>query len=151
MATVSKRVEEPHGARLYNGDCMRQAEFHRLYCEMPEDYRAELIGGIVFEPSPVSNFHGTGHADLGYLLKSYSVATPGTKVGVAVTVILSDEDEVQPDGVLRIAQECGGKSSVSPEGYITGPPEMVAEVAYSSRAIDLHLKKARYALAGIVE
>ncbi|HEY9786571.1 MAG TPA: Uma2 family endonuclease [Candidatus Obscuribacterales bacterium] len=151
MATAHKRVEEPRRARLYNGDHMGQKLFHRIYCQMPSDYHAELIGGIVFEPSPVSVWHGTGQIDLGYLLKSYSMATRGTKVAAGATLILSDEDEVEPDLMLRVAQERGGASYTTRDGFIKGAPELVAEIAYSSRAIDLHMKKERYALAGVVE
>ncbi len=151
MATLPRRIEESHTDRLYNGDRMLRDEFHRIYCEMRADYRAELIGGIVFEPSPVSYFHGTHHGLLAYLLGAYVASTRGTEMAGNATLILSEEDEVQPDLMLRISQACGGRSVITKDGYIEGAPELVAEVAYSSRAIDLHLKKERYALAGVGE
>lgn len=151
MATASRRLSKPHLRRLYNGDRMMRDEFHRMYCEMPEDYRAELIGGIVFEPSPVSYFHGTHHALLAHLFCTYAASTPATEVADNATLILSEEDEVQPDLMLRISQERVGRSRITKDGYVEGAPELVAEVAYSSRAIDLHLKKERYALAGVTE
>lgn len=129
---------------------MTREEFHRAYCEMPEDYRAELIGGIVFEPSPVSYPHGRNHVRLSFLLESYAEATFGTEVADNATLKLSDDDEVQPDLLLRIVQNLGGQSREA-HRYIEGAPELVAEIAYSSRAIDLHLKKDRYALAGVLE
>ncbi len=151
MATGARSLEEPHPVRLYNGDCMMREEFHRIYDQMPEDYRAELIAGIVFEPSPVSYGHGTCHSRLTYLLETYSASTFGTEVAGDATLILGDEDEMQPDLMLRITDTHGGQSHITEYGYIAGAPELVAEVAYSSRAIDLHLKKERYALAGAVE
>ncbi|HEY9870195.1 MAG TPA: Uma2 family endonuclease [Candidatus Obscuribacterales bacterium] len=151
MATASKQLEESRPERLYNGDRITQKEYHRIYCQMPEDYRAELIGGIVFEPSPATYFHGSHLSHLAYLLESYSVATPGTGVAGDATLILSDEDEPQPDLMLRISEEHGGQSRISKDGYVEGAPELVAEIAYSSRAIDLHLKRERYALAGVIE
>jgi len=118
---------------------------------MPDSYRAELLGGIVFEPSPVSYAHGQSDGDLTWLLREYAGATPGTGVAHNVTVMLSDDDEVQPDLILRIDRKFGGMSRETREHYIVGPPELVAEIAYSSRAIDLHFKKERYALAGVIE
>lgn len=152
MASVPKRVSEKcFPALLHNGDRMMREEFHRAYSQMPEDYRAELIGGIVFEPSPLGYSHGTNHGRLGSLFDIYSIHTPGTGMADNATVMLSEEDEVQPDLILRIIEELGGKSRLTGDGYLAGAPELVAEVAHSSRAIDLHLKKERYALAGVLE
>jgi len=134
---------------LHNGDTMSQVDFHRAYKLMPDGYKAELVGGIVFEPSPLGYPHGTSHVRLSYLLESYVIATPGVECADNATVILSDEDEVQPDLVLRVNDQSGGQSNV--EDYIQGAPELVAEVAHSSRAIDLHRKKERYRKTGVSE
>ncbi|HEY9870532.1 MAG TPA: Uma2 family endonuclease [Candidatus Obscuribacterales bacterium] len=149
MAAIPRQFHT--SCRLHNGDRMTRAEFHRVYSAMPEDYRAELIAGMVFEPSPVSYPHGKVHSRLGHLFEVYTATTPGTEIAVDATVMLSEEDEVQPDLMLRIVRESGGRSWETPKHYIEGAPELVAEVAYSSRAIDLHLKKERYALAGVLE
>lgn len=151
MATFPRALNEGQVLRLHNGDRMKRQEFHTAYCQMPEDYKAELIGGIVFEPSPLGWSHGKNHTRLNYLLEAYATRTPGTEVGDNATVILSEDDEVQPDLVLRTVQTCGGKSRLTDDDYVEGAPELVAEVASSSRAIDLHLKKERYALAGVLE
>jgi len=151
MAIKSLQCTEEEGPELRNGDCMTRQEFHRAYCAMPESYRAELIGGIVFEPSPVSYAHGQSDVDFACLLREYALATPGTGVAHNVTVILSDDDEVQPDLILRVDRKFGGASRETKEHYIVGPPELAAEIVYSSRAIDFHLKKERYALAGVIE
>lgn len=148
MATARK------GSELYlrNGDCMLRSEFHRRYSEMPEGYRAELIKGIVFEPpSPVSYWHGDYHAQLIFLLKTYAMQTPNVGLADNSSVFLSEEDEVQPDLMLRLLQDAGGNSRLTDKGFVDGAPELVAEIAYSSRAIDLHLKKDRYQLAGVAE
>ena len=134
---------------IYNGDHMTRRQFHLMYCDMPDGYRAELIGGVVFEPSPVSSVHSEFHLDLGYILRRYSRYTPGVRGGDNGTVILSDEDEVQPDLYLRF--ESGGNSKKDKGKFIVGAPELVAEVAYSNCAIDLHLKKQRYAMHGAIE
>lgn len=150
MASVPQRQSDEGLVVLHNGDRLKQREFHRYYSQMPTSYRAELIGGIVYEPSPVSWYHSTHHVRLGFLLETYSSRTPHTEVGDNATVILSDDDELQPDLVL-LNTSAKRQSRLSKKGYVEGAPELVAEIAYSSRAIDLHLKKERYAIAGVVE
>ncbi len=90
----------------------------------------------------------------------YSIRTPGLEVGGNTTVILSNDDEVQPDLVLLIPPALGGQTHTvelprrkaqSPIPYIKGPPELVAEIADSSLDIDLGVKKDRYAAGGVLE
>jgi hypothetical protein len=135
---------------------MAQPAFHRACEAMPESYRAELIGGIVFEPSPAGYEHGRSDMRMACLLEHYAAMTRGLETCHNATVILGAKDEVQPDVLLRVMPEFGGQShntkkkKKSPR-YITGAPELLAEVAHTSRAIDLHLKKDRYSLAGVLE
>ena len=137
--------------KLRAGDRLSRDEFHYAYHQMPEHYRAELLGGIVFEPSPLALPHGKVHARLISLFDAYAASTPGTEVADNATVILGDQDEVQPDVMLRVLPKHGGRSKTTKDGYVKGAPELVAEVAHSSRAIDLHLKKERYASTGVLE
>jgi Uma2 family endonuclease len=146
-----KTTGEGGSPQLCNGDRMNQQEFHYAYEQMPPQFRAELLGGIVFEPSPLSYTHARSHAGLSHLFSDYAWGTAGTEVADNATVILSDEDEVQPDLLLRISHKYGGRSRLTEDDYVSGAPELVAEVALSSRAIDLHLKKERYALSGVLE
>jgi Uma2 family endonuclease len=44
-----------------------------------------------------------------------------------------------------------GRASIDADGYITGAPELVAEIAASSASYDLHQKKRAYLRAGIQE
>ncbi|HEY9789822.1 MAG TPA: Uma2 family endonuclease [Candidatus Obscuribacterales bacterium] len=137
---------------LHNGDCMNQREFHGLYEKMPEGFRAELIQGICYVSEPVSQPHSDHDFDLIGLASVYETYTQGIRGGTNATVILGEEDEVQPDVILRISPEFNGQSGNAYEGkYISGAPELVGEIAYSSRAIDLHAKKRRYQLAGVIE
>lgn len=132
---------------------MSQSEFHRAYAAMPENFRAELIGGIVFEPAPSGLPHGEYDSRLGYLFEHYAAHTRGLRTARNASVIMSDEDEVQPDVLLRVLPEYGGQSKYTKTKVpmVKGAPELVAEIAHSSRAIDLHLKKKRYALTGVKE
>jgi Uma2 family endonuclease len=155
MATaVRHRYPNPQVGALRNGDCMNQKEFHFLYEQMPEGFWAELINGIVFVAEPVGIQHGNNDLRLGTVLDIYRSKTKGVFAGHNVTVILGKKDEVQPDVVLRVLPAYGGQSKDTGKAkarYILGAPELIAEVAYSSRSIDLHLKRERYTSAGARE
>jgi hypothetical protein len=71
--------------------------------------------------------------------------------GIDATTILGEESEPQPDLHLRILSECGGRSRVNEDEYIVGPPELLAEVAHSSLAIDMNQKRQDYERAGVGE
>jgi Uma2 family endonuclease len=133
----------PAVAPLVAGQRLNQAAFHERYEAMPPGIRAELIGGIVFMPSPV----GDRHSDVTFLainwLGHYSIATPGVKGGTEASTALDDLAEVQPDALLRILPERGGQTRKH-GNIIAGAPELVVEVANSSRAKDLGPKLADY-------
>ena len=77
--------------------------------------------------------------------------TPGVEAGDNATVILGETSEPQTDLMLRIATG-KGSSQLTEEGqYVVGPPELVAEIAHSSRALDLHQKLDDYQAAGVSE
>ena len=135
---------------LHTGDRMTQPEFHRICEQMPESFSAELIGGIVYVASPLKIQHGNNHLSLGSLLFYYESATLGVQSGDNVTVILGEEGEPQPDVFLRILPEFGGRTRTEND-YVVGGPELAAEIANSSRSIDLHAKKVDYARYGVLE
>ena len=138
--------------RLHAGDRLTRAEFHRIYELQPEHVRAELIGGIVYMASPVSLRHSNPHSNLLFAAKTYQAATPGVHTGNAASVFLDDANEPQPDVSLRVRPEFGGRTRDTADGqYIVGPPELVIEVAHSTRRFDLHDKRAAYAAAGVQE
>jgi hypothetical protein len=136
---------------LQNGDRMNREEFHRAYEQAPKHFRAELIGGVVYVASPLRRRHSTHHNRLGMVFSLYELNTPGTEAGDNATVILGDESEPQPDLYLRVLPEFGGQSTTDSKDYVQGPPELLAEVAHSSRSIDLHAKRADYASNGVRE
>ena len=133
-----------------NGDRMDQPTFHRLYLRTPEKLKAELLGGIVFMASPVNLDHSEPDSLISLLLGGYRARTPGTKHFGNGTVILGAKDEPQPDQILYVRPEFGGLTRI-PDRQLHGPPELVVEVAMSSRSRDLNLKRRRYYLAGIPE
>jgi Uma2 family endonuclease len=152
MATVPKAVVPPADLpELHSGDRMTRVEFHRIYEQMPPDFKAELIGGIVYVASPLRRRHGTDHLPLATLFYLYRLSTPGVEAGDNATVLLGEEEEPQPDLYLRLLPEHGGQSRTTPDDYVEGAPELVAEIAHSSRAIDLHGKRRDYTRSGVRE
>jgi Uma2 family endonuclease len=152
MATVSRPEPSPAEPwELHNGDRMTREEFHRIYERMPEDFRAELIGGIVYVASPLKRRHGTNHLPLGTVFFAYEGNTPGVESGDNTTILLGEEGEPQPDLFLRILPEFGGQSRTTADDYMQGAPELVAEIAHSSQAIDLHAKRRDYTRYGVTE
>jgi Uma2 family endonuclease len=137
---------------LENGDRLTRYEFERRYNAMPHLNRAELIEGVVYMAAALRfRSHGQPHASLMTWLGNYTVATPGVALGDAPTVRLDLDNEPQPDAVLLIESQSGGRSRVSDDDYIEGTPELVVEIAASSAAIDLGDKKRAYRRNGIPE
>jgi Putative restriction endonuclease len=134
---------------LNAGDKLTREEFLRRWHMHPEIKRAELIGGIVYMPSPVSVDHGDTDIPVGTWLGVYMAGTPGCIASDNATTFLLD-DSPQPDKHLRLVSECGGTSQVI-DGYLHGPPELTAEVCKSSVAYDLHQKLDLYEAAGVKE
>jgi Uma2 family endonuclease len=134
---------------LENGDRLTRAEFERRYEAMEKVKKAELIEGVVHMPTPVKVNHGKPHALLLGWLGAYCAATPHVDAYDNTTVRLDADNEVQPDALLRL--ESGGQSTISADGYIEGAPELIAEIAASSAAIDLHAKMNVYRRTGVQE
>jgi Uma2 family endonuclease len=130
---------------LKNGDRLTRAEFERRYSAMPHLKKAELIEGEVYVASPVrQRWHGRPHLHLGFWLCAYERDTPGVEGGGNSTVRLDLDNEPQPDGVLFIQPEHGGRVQIGADGYIEGAPDLIAEVAASSVSYDLGKKFVAY-------
>jgi Uma2 family endonuclease len=136
---------------LENGERLTQPEFHRRYLEYPEDVKFELIGGIVYMASPLRIKHSYFSEELGHLLGIYRQKTPGVEALQNATTILGELSEPQPDLGLFIRRDFGGQSQINSTDYLVGPPELLAEIAYSSRAIDMTAKRIDYEKAGVIE
>src|SRR5262245_53620918 len=138
---------------LQPGDRLTPQEFLRRYEATPEVWKAELIEGVVYMPSPVSDEdHGAPHFDMISWLGLYRSYTPNVRGGDNSTLKLELGFNVpQPDAFLRILGECGGKSRVDSDGYIVGSPELIGEVSASSVSYDLHDKLGAYQRNGVQE
>lgn len=143
MATM---LETPS---LVAGDRLTRDEFLRRWEEMPEVKKAELIGGVVYMSSPVSDDHGQSDLGIGGVLWTYVAHTPGTAAASNATWYML-RDAPQPDTHLRILAECGGNNRKVGK-FLRGAPELCAETCLSSTAYDLHPKKDLYEKAGVQE
>ena len=144
MATIANEVPT-----LTHGDNLTQKQFLSLWETLPEYKYAELIGGVVYMPSPLSIEHGEAEASVCYWLEHYATNTPGLKVGGNVTWLML-KDAPQPDLYLRVLPEFGGPSRVKGK-YLVGAPEFIAEMCVSSTSYDLHQKLNLYQAAGVKE
>lgn len=137
---------------LNAGDHLTRLEFERRYEAHPEIKKAELVEGVVYMPSPVRfERHSRPHSDSMTWLGVYRAATPGVISGDNATLRLDNENELQPDAVLRLDPALGGRSRVTQDDYLEGAPELVVEIAASSAAYDLHVKKRVYQRIGVPE
>ncbi len=129
---------------LESGDRLTRYEFERRYEAMPQIKKAELIEGVVYMASAVRNSHGEAHGWVITWLGNYQVATPGVHLNDNTTVRLDVDNEPQPDALLRLDQQAGGRSRVGEDDYIEGPPELIFEIAGTSASYDLHDKLSAY-------
>jgi Uma2 family endonuclease len=136
---------------LENGDQLDQPTFQARYEAMPEDCRAELIGGIVHIPSPQKVPHSKAQRLVVRWLDEYAEATPGSEMLLNNTQILGPDSEPEPDACLFILPEYGGRVYVDADDYLRGAPELIVEVSSATESIDLHRKKLDYQKAGVIE
>jgi Uma2 family endonuclease len=133
------------------GDRLTREEFERRYSAMPHLKKAELIGGVVYMPSPAKmDDHGSPTAWLVAMTAVYEASTPGVQAGDNATVRLDLDNEPQPDALLRIRPEFGGQSDTV-DGYVAGAPEWIGEVSASTVSYDLHDKLHVYRRHGVRE
>lgn len=150
--TVSKNNGKPEIPPLENGDHLTRLEFERRYEAMPENVKAELIEGVVYISSPVRfKVHGKQHSQIHGVLFNYYAATDGVEIGDNVTLRVDADNEPQPDVAFFIEKEFGGKTWVDEDGYLQGSPELLVEVAASTKSYDLHTKKNLYRRIGVNE
>ncbi len=135
---------------LESGDHLTRREFERRYHAMPELKKAELLEGRVYMSSAVRMSHGGAHADVMLWLGIYRAGTPGVRLYDNGTVRMDDENEPQPDALLRIETE-DGSSQAGDDDYLEGAPELIVEVSGSSASYDLHEKFQVYQRNGVKE
>jgi Uma2 family endonuclease len=115
-------------------------EFERRYDAMPQLKKAELIEGVVYVGSPVSEDHGTPHFNFVTFLGIYAWATPGLIGGDNTTLRLDVGNIPQPDAYLRVDTRLGGHARLGPDRFVIGGPELIGEIAVTSANYDLREK-----------
>lgn len=137
---------------LATGERLTRREFERRYAAHPDIKKAELVEGVTQVREPVRAYaHGRPHSAMSGILVAYAAYTPGVSAVVDATVRLDKSNELQPDAALFVESGAGGQSHVDEDGYITGAPELVVEIAASSAARDLQRKFHAYWRNGVRE
>jgi Uma2 family endonuclease len=148
MSRTDSVTDSP--VKLIEVQRLDQPAFHALYEAMPPGTRMELVGGVVYMPSPVGRAHAKAQVPVIVWLSYYAERTPGVEVLSNATTILGWKSELQPDGLLRVLPECGGRTT-DEQGYVRGAPELIIEVSKATRYVDLGPKLADYEQAGVLE
>ena len=95
--------------------------------------------------------HGEPHAHIMTWLGVYCAATPGVHLADNATVRLDLDNEPQPDALLRLEPDKGGRPQLPRTITSKVRPELIVEVAASSAAYDLHGKLQVYRRNGVQE
>ncbi|WP_459558498.1 Uma2 family endonuclease [Lacunimicrobium album] len=141
---------------LHEGDHLTFDEFIARWENMNEFERRgkhpELINGKVYMNAAAISYSGHGQPQrmiLG-LFEHFVAETPGVEWAAPVTAKLDDESGPEPDAELFILPEFGGNVQIN-NGFLTGTPDLVIEIAASSVSKDMFEKRDMYEQAGIPE
>jgi len=137
---------------LHPGDHLSASEFLRRYEAAGDQVKAELINGVVYLMFPAHfEAHGKPDSIISFWLGYYATFTPSIEHALGPTVKLSRIDVPEPDSLLFLKREAGGNCRITPDDYLSGAPEFVAEVSASSASYDSHEKLQAYLRAGVRE
>ena len=150
MSTIQGPWRTAADAPLVEGQRLDQPTFHERYERMSAGTRAELINGVVHMPSPVGPAHARAAVPALVWLSYYQEQTPGVDVLDNASTVLDIRGEPQPDAQLRILPEYGGRTQTD-RRYVRGVPELIVEVAHSTRYADLGPKFDDYERTGVLE
>jgi len=148
MSESARTADPPR--TLIEGQRLDQPTFHALYEATPPSTRAELINGVVYLPGPIGHAHSRAQVPIIVWLDEYAENTAGVQVLIHVTTFLGWKSEMEPDAQLRVMPKSGGRTGAEKD-FIRGAPELVAEVAETTRYIDLGPKLDDYERAGVFE
>ena len=127
---------------LENGDRMTQEEFHRRYEAYPDDVKIELIGGTVYVASPMRTPQGELTWKLIIPLDFYVETDPRRPRRRRRHRHPRGEERAATGPALapapRIRRAVG---DFDERRYLVAAPEFIAEVAHSTRALDLNQKR----------
>jgi Uma2 family endonuclease len=167
MSRSAARITKPRAVPpLRDGDRMDADEFLQRYAADAAVHTAELLGGTVYivrrkelrdgQEVVVPPISAEGHSTPDNLIQTwtgnYVTDTPGVAAhGSATTILPSNATGLEPDGVLRVLPDAGGRSTIGADKFIHGVPELVIEVSHSSGDRDLGPKYAAFEADGVPE
>ena len=134
---------------LMEGQRLDQPTFHALYQAMPPGTRPTDRRSRP-KPGPVGLDHGEAHVPVIVWLSYYAERTPGVRAMDNATTILGWKSEPQPNGLLRILPEYGGRTW-NEGGFVHGALELVVEIAKVTCYADFGPKLDDYQRAGVTE
>ena len=141
-------VESP---LLSPGDRMGRDEFLERWHRIPDLKFAELIDGVVYMPSPLSQTHAKRDSLIHVWLFHYGERIGNCETLPNATWLMDRKAAPQPDLSLRRIRQFGGRSKVGKGDLMAGVPELAVEICLSSRSYDLGPKLALYQSAGVPE
>jgi len=137
---------------LRDGDRLTAGEFHRRYEAMPNVKQVNLVNGVVHMASPIRlERHGGPQGAVQTWFGQYLVRLPGVRMYGPSTFRVDEANEVEPDVMLILAPEYGGRSWADDDDYLRGVPELVVEIAASSARLDAGEKRDLYERIGVQE
>ena len=107
MSTVERRSGRRHPPAAGGRPALDQPTFHERYEAMPPGTWAELVGGVVYMPSPLRSEHGDYDDVVACWTGHYKRVHQGLRGGRNATVILDDERRVPARRHLRIPAGAG--------------------------------------------
>ena len=134
-------------AELVTGDRMTRDEFIAVWDMLPDLKHAELIEGVVWVASPVSDEHSNAHDLILGLLFTYAAKTPDCRSGPPSSWLM-ESDMPEPDAHLRRTKR---GSSRKGKRFKEGVPELIVEICTTSRDYDFGSKLRLYQRAGVQE
>lgn len=162
---LERRTKREPIPELRDGDRISKSEFWRRYEASKYVHRAELIDGVVHviaaspipgleqTVAPISNEgHGFPHSDLLFWLATYAFSTPGVRSGGPGTIRgTGKKSSPEPDAILRIMPEYGGRALSDSKGYLIRGPELILEISNTTTQIDLGPKLRIHQADGVPE
>src|SRR3954453_17751132 len=85
---------------LIAGQRLDQPTFHERYTAMPPETLAELVGGVVYMPSPMRWDHGKPSRFVAGWLFQFQMDTHGVEGADGASGKLDRKGETQPDHIL---------------------------------------------------
>ena len=135
-----------------DGDCLSVNEFLRRYLPYRRHLKAELINGLVSLNRGVrADLEDLSNSVIQSWVRSYAGLTPGTRMDVNTIVILAWDTVPQPNIVLRVLSENGGKSRMTDGGTLKDAPELMVDFTTSHQTFDIRDKLGAFRRHGVAE